>query len=344
MHDKEDVVHQQTPDAPRKRRRVAPPIAAAAAAAVTTALMAAHSRDQEVEAFRSEQDLVKAMEHLRQADPALAPLIDAHGPPLKLLAQPGASCFMALAKSIVFQQLNGKAAGTIFGRVMALCGTPAQAEPGAPAQPAQLAAGPAGVAAGAAPDLTSPCQVSTQAAQSHAQGSGAGMPGDPAAAAGGDAAPALVLTPEAVLGAEFSALRGCGLSENKARYLVGLARAFSPAHSPQPLTDEVLRRAADEQLVTCLTALHGVGAWTAHMTAMFNLGRPNILPTGDLAVKRGMQALYGLPQEPSPAAMAQLADRWRPYRSLGSWYMWRVMESAASAPKQVKTKKAKAKI
>jgi len=76
-----------------------------------------------------------------------------------------------------------------------------------------------------------------------------------------------------------------------------------------------------------LTAVKGIGLWTAHMFLLFTLGRLDVFPTGDLGVKKGMQTLLNLPELPTPAMMEEIATerRWEPYRSIASWYMWRIL-------------------
>ena len=80
-----------------------------------------------------------------------------------------------------------------------------------------------------------------------------------------------------------------------------------------------------------LTAVHGVGEWTAHMYLMFALGRPDVLPVGDLGVRRGMESVYGLPATPTPSQARVIGEAWSPYRSVGSWYMWRAVETGTPA-------------
>lgn len=76
-----------------------------------------------------------------------------------------------------------------------------------------------------------------------------------------------------------------------------------------------------------LTSVKGIGVWTVHMFMMFSLHRPDVLPVGDLGVRKGVRDLYGLKNLPGPLQMEQLCEKWRPYRSVGSWYMWRLIES-----------------
>lgn len=76
-----------------------------------------------------------------------------------------------------------------------------------------------------------------------------------------------------------------------------------------------------------LTKVKGIGPWSVHMFMIFHLHRPDVLPVGDLGVRKGVQILYGLKQIPKPSEMEVLCEKWRPYRSVGSWYMWRLVES-----------------
>jgi 3-methyladenine DNA glycosylase/8-oxoguanine DNA glycosylase len=69
----------------------------------------------------------------------------------------------------------------------------------------------------------------------------------------------------------------------------------------------------------------GIGRWTAEMFLMFSLGRPDVLPVDDLGVRRGMQITYGLSDAPKPDEMRRIAESWAPYRSVGTWYMWRAL-------------------
>ncbi|CAD6332830.1 unnamed protein product [Miscanthus lutarioriparius] len=87
-------------------------------------------------------------------------------------------------------------------------------------------------------------------------------------------------------------------------------------------------------LLAELTKVRGVGEWTVHMFMIFSLHRPDVLPCGDLGVRKGVQELYKLKALPHPEEMAALCERWRPYQSVGAWYMWRLMESKGAAAKK----------
>lgn len=82
----------------------------------------------------------------------------------------------------------------------------------------------------------------------------------------------------------------------------------------------------DEQIISQLTAVRGIGRWTAEMLLMFRLGRPDVLPVGDFAVRKGYALTYGFKQPPKPKELALYGERWRPFRSAASWYMWRRLE------------------
>ena len=88
-----------------------------------------------------------------------------------------------------------------------------------------------------------------------------------------------------------------------------------------------LSRAADEEIIDLVTQIKGVGRWTADMLLMFCLGRPDIIPVGDLGIQRSMQEAYGLDHRPEPAQMLRIAEPWRPYRSAASWYLWRRIDT-----------------
>jgi DNA-3-methyladenine glycosylase II len=130
--------------------------------------------------------------------------------------------------------------------------------------------------------------------------------------------------PEALLGARDAELRAVGLSRQKIAALRAVARAFADGH----VSGRRLYRMADEDVVASLTRIHGVGTWTAHMILMFSLGRPDVLPVGDYGIRKGARLVYGLRELPAPAELTQLCARWRPYRSVGSWYLWRAVDVA----------------
>jgi DNA-3-methyladenine glycosylase II len=87
----------------------------------------------------------------------------------------------------------------------------------------------------------------------------------------------------------------------------------------------------DAAVVEAVTEIRGIGEWTAHMMLMFSLGRPDVLPVGDYGVRKGAMLLYGLADLPKPKELEALAEPWRPYRSIASWYLWRATETITPA-------------
>lgn len=82
----------------------------------------------------------------------------------------------------------------------------------------------------------------------------------------------------------------------------------------------------DKSLFTMLSMVKGIGSWSVHMFMIFSLHRPDVLPVSDVGVRKGVQILYNLEDLPRPSQMEQLCEKWRPYRSVGAWYMWRLVE------------------
>jgi DNA-3-methyladenine glycosylase II len=124
---------------------------------------------------------------------------------------------------------------------------------------------------------------------------------------------------EELMAADDDALRAAGLSRQKASYLKSIAEHFASGE----LSDRRLQRASDDEVIEQVTRIKGVGRWTADMLLLFSLGRPDVLPVGDLGVRASMKAAYGLEDLPDPETMERIAEPWRPYRSAGSWYLWR---------------------
>jgi 3-methyladenine DNA glycosylase/8-oxoguanine DNA glycosylase len=198
-----------------------------------------------------------AITHLRKADPALARVIDAAGP-FTLQLQRTPSLFGALAEAIVYQQLTGKAAATIFGRVCAL------------------------------------------------------FPGGR-------------LTAEQILRASDRQLRGAGLSRSKVLSLRDLARRTEAGEIPGLAR---LRRMDDEAIVECLSEVRGIGRWTVEMLLIFRLARPDVLPADDYGIRKGFAAAFKKRGLPARADIEKRGARWRPYRTVASWYLWRAAERA----------------
>jgi DNA-3-methyladenine glycosylase II len=196
----------------------------------------------------------KAIEHLKQADPVLAAIIERIGPYGITFLEPD---FETLVKSIVSQQLSGKVAKTIYGRLIA--------------------------------------------------------------AAGGN------LTPESLLKLRPARMRALGLSRQKIEYIRDLAR-----HSRSGKVDFTrLPGCSDDEVIEHLTAVKGIGVWTAHMFLIFALRRPNVLPVGDLGIRAAIRKAYGMPDLPKPTEVATIARTWHPYCTVASWYLWRSLEPNA---------------
>ncbi len=131
-------------------------------------------------------------------------------------------------------------------------------------------------------------------------------------------------TPKEVLGLEFDVLRSVGMSGAKANYVQDLAR-----HVLDRRIDlESLPTLSNEEIITVLTDVKGIGEWTAHMFLIFSLRRLDVLPTGDLGVRRGMRILYELNELPNPIEMQSISAHcgWMGYESVAAWYLWRVVD------------------
>lgn len=129
--------------------------------------------------------------------------------------------------------------------------------------------------------------------------------------------------PARLKAASNAELRAAGLSNRKVATLKDVARAFDEG----TLSNRRLHRMAAEDVVEAVTQIKGIGEWTAHMLLMFSLGDPDILPVGDYGVRKGAMVLYGMQELPKPRELEAVAEPWRPYRSVGSWYMWRHLEN-----------------
>jgi DNA-3-methyladenine glycosylase II len=130
------------------------------------------------------------------------------------------------------------------------------------------------------------------------------------------------LRPQDILNAPEESLRAAGLSGAKLAALKDLAAKTMDGTVP---TLARLRRMNDEEIIEHLTAVRGVGRWTVEMLLMSQLGRPDVLPVGDFAVRKGFQLTYDLEEMPKPKALTEYGERWRPFRSVASWYMWQAV-------------------
>jgi DNA-3-methyladenine glycosylase II len=119
------------------------------------------------------------------------------------------------------------------------------------------------------------------------------------------------------------ALRACGVSANKQRALKDLADKALAGVVPHA---RELRWLADDELIERFSAVRGIGRWTVEMMLIFRLGRPDVLPIDDLGIRKGAQLVWGLEQMPKPRELAELGQRWAPYRTLASLYLWRAVE------------------
>ena len=200
----------------------------------------------------------KAVAALRDADPVMAGLIDAHGAVVRrdLKRERPGDAYGTLVRSIVGQQLSTKAAATIYGRLLELFG-------------------------GHTP------------------------------------------TPEQLLAADPDEMRAAGLSHAKVAYLRDLAQHVEYG----ALELERLPDLSDEEVAAQLTAIKGLGQWTADMFLIFHLGRADILPVGDQGVRRAIQVQYGLRDLPDAKRMQKIAKPWQPYRTLASLYLWSSLDN-----------------
>ena len=129
--------------------------------------------------------------------------------------------------------------------------------------------------------------------------------------------PKLVL--EALVNGDRELIRRCGLSRQKAAYLLDLSRHFVDGRIPT----RRLGRMGDEEVIESLVAVKGIGRWTAEMFLIFTLNRPDVLPVDDLGLREGVREVYGLSERPGAKALTELGERWRPYRTVATWYVWR---------------------
>ncbi len=191
--------------------------------------------------------LARARRRLMREDRRLAAVMKAIGP-CSYGRRPGG--FATLFHSILRQQISGKAAATIAGRLLAACG-------------------------------------------------------------GG-------VLPETVAMLDDAAFAAAGVSRQKRDYLRGLAAAALAA----PAFFAELEQLPDEAAIEALTAVKGIGRWTAEMYLMFSLGRLDVLPLGDVSIRAAMADIYGLRRQAPPAKLTKLAEAWRPYRSIACWYFY----------------------
>lgn len=200
----------------------------------------------------------RAVRELAAADPVMARVIAEMGP-CRLTARHDGTHFEHLARAIVYQQLSGKAAATIHGRMCALFGED-------PPAPATLLA----------------------------------LPDEP--------------------------FREAGVSRQKLGYLRDLAARCEAGSLPL----DGIETLDDDAVIAALTTVKGIGRWTAQMFLMFRLGRPDVLPELDLGVQNGIRKAYRVRRVVTPKDVLRRGERWRPWRSVASWYMWRVTDGDAA--------------
>jgi 3-methyladenine DNA glycosylase/8-oxoguanine DNA glycosylase len=254
-------------------------------------------------------DLAIATAHLSAVDPALAKLISAMRP-----FDPGIdhrqSPYEALMEAIVYQSISGKAAATIFERVKALSGSNrAKALRGTNDEGAASGAKQARTLAGS--------EIAGKVSRN-----------------------GRVPTPQEVLKLTKRQLRKAGLSGAKILAMRDLAQ--KTIDGIVPTHDEALSL-SDEELIERLDSVRGIGRWTVEMFLIFRLGRPDVLPIHDLGVQKGWSVAYGKKHMPRPKELEKFGERWRPYRTVASWYMWRAFEKAGYATTN-KIKKPRVKI
>jgi DNA-3-methyladenine glycosylase II len=128
--------------------------------------------------------------------------------------------------------------------------------------------------------------------------------------------------PAQILATDDAKLRGAGLSGAKAAAIKDLARHVIE----KKLVPALLPKLDDAGVSAMLLPVRGIGPWSVDMFLMFFLARPDVLPVGDLGIRKGMQKHFGLRKLPEAKRMLELATPWRPYRTIASWYMWRLLE------------------
>jgi len=130
-------------------------------------------------------------------------------------------------------------------------------------------------------------------------------------------------TPQQVLSTDDAAMRACGFSAGKTLAIKDIAAKAAEGVVP---TRRAALRLSDAALIERLTTIRGVGRWTVEMLLIFTLGRKDVLPVDDFGVREGYRRLYELDAQPKPREMAALGEVWAPYRSIASWYLWRVAD------------------
>lgn len=117
-------------------------------------------------------------------------------------------------------------------------------------------------------------------------------------------------------------LQNTGLSRMKVLYIKELSKKIES----RELNFKKISKLSDEEVVSELTKIKGIGRWTAEMFLIFSLGRLDVFPTGDLGLKKGIQLLYSMSELPQPPEMVRIAEKWRPYRTIATWYLWKSLK------------------
>jgi DNA-3-methyladenine glycosylase II len=134
-------------------------------------------------------------------------------------------------------------------------------------------------------------------------------------------------TPEEVLAAPKRKMRAAGFSLSKIVALKDLAKKTLDGVVPERAS---LADITDDEVIERITQVRGIGRWTVEMMLMFQLGRPDVLPTGDFGVRNGFRLAYGLRKMPPPKALLAYGERWRPHRTAAAWYLWRAVDLSRS--------------
>jgi DNA-3-methyladenine glycosylase II len=137
-------------------------------------------------------------------------------------------------------------------------------------------------------------------------------------------APARCPNPDQILATPNELIRATGMSNGKVAFIKDLAAKTGDG----AIKLSRLSRMSDEEVIEMLVAVKGIGVWTAHMFLIFSLGRLDVLPVGDLGIRKAIERLYGLDHLPDAAEIERIAEEkgWRPYCSVASWYLWRSWE------------------
>jgi DNA-3-methyladenine glycosylase II len=137
-------------------------------------------------------------------------------------------------------------------------------------------------------------------------------------------------TPEEILGTPESQLRGSGLSPQKITYVKDLASRMLDGS----IRLRGLSSMKDEEVISHLTQVKGIGRWTAEMFLIFTLGRPDVLPLNDLGILKAVRKAYGLGRMPSAQTLERMGRKWQPYRSVAAWYLWASVDESNAAQSQ----------